>query len=79
MLARRPRWLAYGSSQQCIDFEQVLSDRIPIAQTAPHHLMDTYGRAKTVRIGKWRWLPARTDDDPSVPQTGSFRKKGKKL
>ena len=34
--------------------------------------MDTYGRAKTVRIGKWRWPPARTDDDPSVPLTGSF-------
>lgn len=29
-----PRWLAYGSGQQCIDFEQVLPDRIPIAQTA---------------------------------------------
>lgn len=40
---------------------------------ASHHLMDTYGRAKTVRIGKWRWPPARTDDDPAAPQlTGSF-------
>ncbi|XP_046641646.1 unconventional myosin-XV-like isoform X4 [Daphnia pulicaria] len=40
---------------------------------ASHHLMDTYGRAKTVRIGKWRWPPARSDDDPAVPQlTGSF-------
>jgi len=29
-----PRWLAYGSGQQCIDFEQVLPDRIPISQTA---------------------------------------------
>jgi hypothetical protein len=29
-----PRWLAYGSGQQCIDFEQVLPDRIPVAQTA---------------------------------------------
>jgi len=28
-----PRWLAFGSGQQCIDFEQVLPDRIPISQT----------------------------------------------
>ncbi|KAF4532611.1 hypothetical protein B566_EDAN013516 [Ephemera danica] len=27
-----PRWLALGSGQQCIDFEQVLPDRIPINQ-----------------------------------------------
>lgn len=27
-----PRWLSYGAGQQCIDFEQVLPDRIPINQ-----------------------------------------------
>ncbi|XP_014213293.1 plexin-B [Copidosoma floridanum] len=27
-----PRWLSLGSGQQCIDFEQVLPDRIPIRQ-----------------------------------------------
>ncbi len=30
---------------------------------ATHPLMDAFGRAKTVRIGKWRWPPPRTDDD----------------
>jgi hypothetical protein len=36
--------------------------------------MDPYGRAKTVRIGKWRWPPPRNHDDPTtvVPMTGSF-------
>lgn len=30
--------------------------------------MDEFGRAKTVRIGKWRWPPARTDaDDAGQP------------
>ncbi|KAL1130244.1 hypothetical protein AAG570_013182 [Ranatra chinensis] len=27
-----PRWLSLGSGQQCIDFEQILPDRIPINQ-----------------------------------------------
>lgn len=27
-----PRWLSYGAGQQCIDFEQVSPDRIPINQ-----------------------------------------------
>lgn len=27
-----PRWLSLGTGQQCIDFEQVLPDRIPIKQ-----------------------------------------------
>lgn len=27
-----PRWLSLGTGQQCIDFEQVLPDRIPITQ-----------------------------------------------
>lgn len=27
-----PRWLSLGTGQQCIDFEQVLPDRIPINQ-----------------------------------------------
>ncbi|XP_052127793.1 plexin-B [Frankliniella occidentalis] len=27
-----PRWLSVGSGQQCIDFEQVLPDRIPVSQ-----------------------------------------------
>ncbi|XP_066996957.2 plexin-B isoform X2 [Anabrus simplex] len=27
-----PRWLSLGTGQQCIDFEQVLPDRIPISQ-----------------------------------------------
>ncbi|GLH11401.1 uncharacterized protein GBIM_16185 [Gryllus bimaculatus] len=27
-----PRWLSLGGGQQCIDFEQVLPDRIPISQ-----------------------------------------------
>ncbi|XP_037069956.1 plexin-B-like [Pollicipes pollicipes] len=28
-----PRWLTFGAGQQCIDFEQVLPDRIPVDQT----------------------------------------------
>lgn len=27
-----PRWLSLGSGQQCIDFEQISPDRIPIHQ-----------------------------------------------
>lgn len=27
-----PRWLSFGTGQQCIDFEQVLPDRIPVNQ-----------------------------------------------
>lgn len=27
-----PRWLSLGTGQQCIDFEQILPDRIPITQ-----------------------------------------------
>ncbi|BES90369.1 Plexin B [Nesidiocoris tenuis] len=27
-----PRWLSYGTGQQCIDFEQISPDRIPIKQ-----------------------------------------------
>ncbi|XP_049807019.1 plexin-B [Schistocerca serialis cubense] len=27
-----PRWLSLGTGQQCIDFEQVLPDRIPVSQ-----------------------------------------------
>ncbi|KRT80367.1 hypothetical protein AMK59_8587 [Oryctes borbonicus] len=33
-----PRWLSLGTGQQCIDFEQVLPDRIPINQMATVHL-----------------------------------------
>ncbi|XP_063219217.1 plexin-B isoform X2 [Bacillus rossius redtenbacheri] len=33
-----PRWLSLGSGQQCIDFEQVLPDRIPINQMTVVHL-----------------------------------------
>ncbi len=29
-----PRWLSFGVGQQCIDFEQILPDRIPIDQMA---------------------------------------------
>ncbi|XP_014244949.1 plexin-B isoform X2 [Cimex lectularius] len=29
-----PRWLSYGTGQQCIDFEQIVPDRIPIKQMA---------------------------------------------
>ncbi|CAG0883073.1 unnamed protein product [Cyprideis torosa] len=28
-----PRWLNFGSGQQCIDFEQVVPDRIPIKES----------------------------------------------
>ena len=41
-----PRWLAYGSGQQCIDFEQVLPDRIPIAQTAVVSIYFLYAQRK---------------------------------
>ena len=34
--------------------------------------MDPFGRAKTVRIGKWRWPPARSDGEPVNNVTGSF-------
>lgn len=27
-----PRWLSLGTGQQCIDFEQISPDRIPIRQ-----------------------------------------------
>lgn len=30
--------------------------------------MDPYGRAKTVRIGKWRWPPPKDDNDTSFLQ-----------
>lgn len=30
--------------------------------------MDPYGRAKTVRIGKWRWPPPKDDSDTSFLQ-----------
>lgn len=30
--------------------------------------MDPYGRAKTVRIGKWRWPPPKDDSDTSFMQ-----------
>jgi plexin A len=33
-----PRWLSLGTGQQCIDFEQVLPDRIPINQMTTVHL-----------------------------------------
>ncbi|XP_071548582.1 plexin-B-like isoform X2 [Panulirus ornatus] len=29
-----PRWLSFGSGQQCIDFEMILPDRLPVDQTA---------------------------------------------
>ncbi|XP_068214934.1 plexin-B isoform X1 [Palaemon carinicauda] len=29
-----PRWLSFGSGQQCIDFEMILPDRLPIDQIA---------------------------------------------
>ncbi|KAK8746915.1 hypothetical protein OTU49_016897 [Cherax quadricarinatus] len=29
-----PRWLSFGSGQQCIDFEMILPDRLPIDQMA---------------------------------------------
>lgn len=34
-----PRWLSYGTGQQCIDFEQVLPDKIPITLMATVQLM----------------------------------------
>ena len=43
-----PRWLAYGSGQQCIDFEQVLPDRIPITQTAVVSLFSSIIETKNV-------------------------------
>lgn len=33
-----PRWLSFGTGQQCIDFEQILPDRIPINQMTEVHL-----------------------------------------
>ncbi|XP_014294701.1 plexin-B isoform X1 [Halyomorpha halys] len=33
-----PRWLSYGTGQQCIDFEQILPDKIPITQMTTVHL-----------------------------------------
>lgn len=34
-----PRWLSFGTGQQCIDFEQVMPDRIPITQMTNVHLI----------------------------------------
>ncbi|KAI5694542.1 hypothetical protein M8J75_000766 [Diaphorina citri] len=33
-----PRWLSLGTGQQCIDFEQIIPDRIPINQNSLVHL-----------------------------------------
>lgn len=33
-----PRWLSLGTGQQCIDFEQVMPERIPINEMATVHL-----------------------------------------
>ena len=41
-----PRWLTFGAGQQCIDFEQVLPDRIPVDQsvTVSHFVTRVTGR-----------------------------------
>lgn len=33
-----PRWLSLGTGQQCIDFEQIIPDRLPIHQNSLVHL-----------------------------------------
>ncbi|KAL1450839.1 hypothetical protein WDU94_003154, partial [Cyamophila willieti] len=33
-----PRWLSLGTGQQCIDFEQIIPDRLPINQNSLVHL-----------------------------------------
>jgi len=40
----------------------------PVSPTG--NLPDVYGRAKTVRIGKWRWPPAR--EEPEEKQSNSY-------
>ncbi|XP_014248612.2 unconventional myosin-XV isoform X2 [Cimex lectularius] len=37
--------------------------------------MDPYGRAKTVRIGKWRWPPPKDQDSPDTPSFFQFKMK----
>uniref|UniRef100_A0A0K8SUT5 Unconventional myosin-XV n=1 Tax=Lygus hesperus TaxID=30085 RepID=A0A0K8SUT5_LYGHE len=37
--------------------------------------MDPYGRAKTVRIGKWRWPPPKDADNPEAPSFLQFKMK----
>ncbi|BES99216.1 MyTH4 domain [Nesidiocoris tenuis] len=37
--------------------------------------MDPYGRAKTVRIGKWRWPPPKDSDSPDSPSFLQFKMK----
>jgi myosin-15 len=42
----------------------------PVSPTGGN-FQDVYGRAKTVRIGKWRWPPAREDND-NQKESNSF-------
>ncbi|XP_021936981.1 unconventional myosin-XV-like isoform X4 [Zootermopsis nevadensis] len=41
------------------------------SETRP--FLDPYGRAKTVRIGKWRWPPPKTDQDESSDSFLQFK------
>lgn len=41
------------------------------SETRP--FLDPYGRAKTVRIGKWRWPPPKTEQDESSDSFLQFK------
>ena len=41
--------------------------------------MDPYMRARTVRIGKWRWPPPKDETQPEQPQEGFFEFKMRKM
>ena len=50
----------------------------PISPTGSNFPMDVYGRAKTVRIGKWRWPPAREDSEKDKESNSFLEFKMKK-
>ena len=45
----------------------------------PMNLMDPYVRARTVRIGKWRWPPPKDETQGEQPVEGFFEFKMRKM
>jgi len=45
-----PRWLSLGTGQQCIDFEQINPDRIPIHQMSKVIYCCTYFVSKIKKL-----------------------------
>lgn len=50
----------------------------PLSPSQGATYTDVYGRAKTVRIGKWRWPPPRDESTPQAPANSFFEFKMKK-